>query len=121
MKTLGYLIETSGRSLFVREESDILWAKEDVNYTVRRLVDGDEVERESEQREPSFEDYQTLAENLYSIHQEQLSQTKAILEDAVELLESIADLASKKTDNVMEMRGLLALIGQDCKKFLAPE
>jgi len=116
----GYLIECQGRELFLRD--NIEWALEDNNYKVTPLVAQQTVlEGENpEQRDISFEDYREMAEELYKIHSEQLSSTKEILEDAIELLEGIADLASKKTDNLMEMRDLLALIAQDCKKFLAP-
>ena len=116
----GYLIECQGRELFLRD--NIEWALEDNNYKVTPLIAQQTVlEGENpEQRDISFEDYREMAEELYKIHSEQLSSTKEILEDAIELLEGIADLASKKTDNLIEIRGLLELIAQDCKKFLSP-
>jgi hypothetical protein len=38
MKTLGWLVLCEGRTLFMRDRTDILWALEDSNYKVVELV-----------------------------------------------------------------------------------
>lgn len=38
MKTLGWLVLCEGRTLFMRDKTDILWALEDSNYKVIELV-----------------------------------------------------------------------------------
>jgi hypothetical protein len=38
MKTLGWLVLCEGRTLFMRDKTDILWALEDSNYKVVELV-----------------------------------------------------------------------------------
>lgn len=114
----GYLITTADRSLFVRSLEDATWALEDPEYEVKTLIAQEDLQETSS---PDFDDYKEVAERLYIINQEQISSTKDMLETAVELIEGIGELSAKKTDNVMEMRGLLALIAQDCKKFLAAE
>lgn len=38
MKTLGWLVECEGRSLFMRQAEDVQWATEDSNYKVTELV-----------------------------------------------------------------------------------
>lgn len=38
MKTLGWLVQCEGRTLFLRERSEVEWAVEDVNYKVTELV-----------------------------------------------------------------------------------
>lgn len=38
MKTLGFLVECQGRSLFIRERSEVQWAVDDENYKVTELV-----------------------------------------------------------------------------------
>jgi len=120
----GYLIETEGRSLFMREREQVEWALEDDRYTVTPLIGKPQFYEqhivEDGKSSPEFDAYKELAEDLYRIQQEQLSSTKTMLEDAIELIEGIGELSAKKTENLMEMRGLLALIAQDCKKFLAP-
>jgi len=131
MKIYGYLLTTKDRSLFVRNREDIGWADDDDGYEIKTLVAADEIEPtpqsvyeqptvEDGKSSPEFDAYKEIAEDLYRIQQEQLSSTKTMLEDAIELIEGIGELSAKKTENLMEMRGLLALIAQDCKKFLAP-
>jgi len=129
MHTYGFLISCEGRDLFVRSAEDAQWAFDDERYTVKQLVAADEIQPVVIYKpavsqgfiQPDFEAYQELAEELNTLHDQQLSSTKQMLEDSIELIEGIGELSAKKTENLMELRGLLLLIHQDCKKFLAPE
>lgn len=38
MKTLGFLVECEGRSLFMRQAEDVQWAMDDNSYKVTELV-----------------------------------------------------------------------------------
>lgn len=118
MRTYGFLIETAGRSLFVREESDITWAKEDANYTVRRLVDADEVVIEDTSQEHSFDDYVQVSSELYNLQQAQIDLLKGQLEEFVEVVEAISEI-SVVSENVIENKAIIMLVNQQCKKLLA--
>lgn len=125
MKTLGWLIECEGRSLFMREKGDVLWALEDPNYKVTPLVAGEVydtfiVALPVQQADDTAERLQIL-EEIYELEEEQIGQLKQRLEEAFELVESIHEFASKQTSNIMESRGLLLLIAESCNKWLAPK
>ena len=127
MKTLGWLVECEGRSLFMRQKEDILWALEDQNYKVTPLVAGDVYDSFIVETpvpvlpvtDDTTERLQIL-EELYELEEEQISNLKTRLEEAVELVEDIYQFASKQTNNIMESRGLLLLIGEACNKWLKP-
>lgn len=111
----GYLIECQGRSLFLRDKADISWAYTDPEYTVVELVANTGSESHLP---PDFQGYVEVSEKLYKLQEEQIEQGKVMLEQAIELIESIAVLSGKKTENMLESKGLLLLISEDCKKFL---
>lgn len=120
MKTLGYLISCQGRQLFMRDKADCSWAYIDDEYTVTELVAkaGEEVEQ------PSTDETQErlqLLEQIYELEEQQIAAMKETLESAVELIESINEFASKKTENVMELKGLMLLISESCNEWLKPK
>lgn len=123
----GFLIERDGRSLFMRELQD--WALEDSEYTVTPLVplkatDVDEQLLIEAPAQPSTDDTQErlqLLEQIYELEEQQIAEMKHKLEEAVELVESIHEFASKQTNNIMESRGLLLLIAEACNKWLKPK
>lgn len=117
MRTYGFLIETAGRSLFVREEADITWAKEDTNYTVRRLVDADEAVSEDTSQEPSFDDYVQISSELYNLQQAQIDLLKSQLEEFVEVVEAVCEIAVV-SENGIENKAIIMLVNQQCKKLL---
>ncbi len=124
MKTLGWLIECEGRSLFMREKGDVLWALEDPNYKVTPLVAGEVYETfivalPVQQADDTAERLQIL-EEIYELEEEQIAQLKQRLEEAVELVENIHLFSMNQTTNIMEARGLLRLIAESCNKWLKP-
>lgn len=121
MKTLGYLIECQGRSLFMRDKADCSWAYLDSEYTVTELV---AKARDVVQEAHIVDDTQErllLLEQIYELEEQQVTEMKNMLEEAVELVESIHEFASKQTNNIMESRGLLLLIAEACNKWLKPK
>lgn len=117
MKTLGWLVQCEGRTLFMREREDILWAIEDSNYTVTELVPKKAEEPTTDETQERLQ----LLEQIYELEELQIAAMKGTLESAVELIESISEFASKKTENVMELKGLMLLIAESCNKWLAPK
>jgi len=128
----GYLISRDGRELFLRELAD--WAVSDPEYEVtalvpmgKALVYDEFIVAGPEQEAPSLPNTDDTAERLklleqiYELEEEQIAQMKARLEEAVELVESIHEFASKQTSNIMESRGLLLLIAESCNKWLSPK
>lgn len=122
----GFLIERDGRSLFVRELQD--WALEDENYKVTPLVpikpadvlpewSGTVVTQSTDDTQERLQ----LLEQIYELEELQMAEMKHKLEEAVELVESIHEFASKQTSNIMESRGLLLLIAEACDKWLKPK
>lgn len=122
----GFLIERDGRSLFMREIQD--WALEDSEYTVTPLVPLKATDVDGQllieaPAQPSTDDTQErlqLLEQIYELEEQQIAEMKHKLEEAVELVESIHEFASKQTNNIMESRGLLLLIAEACSKWLEP-
>lgn len=114
----GYLIECQGRELFLRE--NVEWALEDSNYKVTPLV-AQQTVLDTEilgETQPSFEDYRELTGQLYDVQKEHILSLENKLEEAVELVESIHEFCSKKTDNVLEMRGIMLLVSESCARWL---
>lgn len=128
MKTiLGYLVERDNRSLFIRNINEAAWAMEDSEYTVTPLVPLPSTEFYEQfvvevpaQTDDTQERIQLMNE-LFELQEVEISQLKHSLEEAVELVESIHEFASKQTQNIMESRGLLLLIAEACNKWLAPK
>lgn len=121
-KTIGYLISCQGRELFMRDKADCSWAYLDDEYTVTELVA--KVSEESSATQHSTGETQErlqLLEQIYELEEQQIASMKAKLEEAVELVESIHEFASKQTNNIMESRGLLLLIAEACSKWLEPK
>lgn len=108
----GYLIECQGRSLFLREKSDIAWAEIDPEYTVTELV-----AKDSELAGSEFELYQQLSEKVYILQQEQIENIRTRLEEFVEVVESIVEIAVP-TDHLIENKAKLLLIKEACEKLL---
>lgn len=124
-KVKGFLIERDGRCLFMKEVE--AWAIEDVNYKVTPLVSGLMEDREELVAEPSSlpttDDTQErlqLLEELFELEEAQISQMKSKLEEFVELVEAIVDIATP-TDNIIENKAKLLLIAESCKKLLKPK
>lgn len=120
-KTMGYLVSCEDRNLFLRDRSDVEWALADENYTVTELV---AKKADESTLIPSTDDTQErlqLLEQIYELEEQQIAEMKHKLEEAVELVESIHEFASKQTNNIMESRGLLLLIAEACSKWLAPK
>lgn len=120
----GYLIERDGRTLFLRDLVD--WAVEDPEYKVTPLVPIDTnklyhefVVNAPQQTDDTAERIQLMNE-LFELQETEIAQLKGRLEEAVELVESIHEFASKQTNNIMESRGLLLLIAEACDKWLKP-
>lgn len=61
-----------------------------------------------------------ILEEIYELEEKEIALLKERLEEAVELVESIHEFASKQTSNIMESRGLLLLIAESCNKWLRP-
>src|SRR5215217_4775286 len=103
MKTLGYLISCQDRSLFMRDKADCSWAYLDDEYTVTELVA--KVGEEIAETQPTSDDTQErleLLEQIYELEEQQIASMKAKLEEAMELIETIHEFASKDTNNIME-------------------
>lgn len=127
----GWLVERDGRTLFLRELVD--WAIEDPEYKVTALIAkpiADVYEQfmveEPKEEAPSLPSTDDTAERLeileqiYELEEKEIALLKERLEEAVELVESIHEFASKQTNNIMESRGLLLLIAESCQKWLKP-
>ena len=122
MKTLGYLISCQDRNLFMRDKADCSWAYLDDEYTVTELVAkaGEEIPESPRSVDETQERLQLL-EQIYELEEQQIAAMKGTLESAVELIESICEFASKKTENVMELKGLMLLIAESCNEWLKPK
>ena len=122
-KTVGYLISCEGRTLFMRDKADAYWAFIDDAYTVTELVAraGDESLLEGHPSTDETQERLQLLEQIYELEEQQIAAMKETLESAVELIESINEFASKKTENVMELKGLMLLIAESCNEWLKPK
>lgn len=134
----GYLVQCDGRELFIRKYEDVVWAFEDANYTVTPLVaqtetvdipeslekgfgktEGFGKTDEFGKTDPQFEDYVAISSQLYQIQQDHIAQLQKVLEDAVELIETINEFSSSaKEASTSEMKGTLHLVAESCAKFL---
>lgn len=128
----GYLISRDGRELFLRELAD--WAVSDPEYEVTALVpmgkalvydefiaDGPEQEAPSLPSTDDTAERIQLMNEIFELEEKEIALLKERLEEAVELVESIHEFASKQTSNIMESRGLLLLIAESCQKWLKPK
>lgn len=120
MKTLGYLITCQDRSLFMREKSDCDWAYNDSEYKVTELVAKAGEEIPEVQTTDDTQERLQLLEELFELEENQIAQLKTRMEEALELVETVHEFASKQTNNIMESRGLLLLIAEACNKWLEP-
>lgn len=122
-KTMGYLVSCEGRQLFMRDRTDVEWALSDSNYTVTELVakKGEESVINIASSTDDTQERLQLLEELFELEEVQIAQLKTRMEEAVELVESIHEFASKQTNNIMESRGLLLLIAEACSKWLMPK
>jgi len=68
MKTLGFLVECEGRSLFIRERNEIMWAVEDENYKVTELV----ARGEQSQALTECEESRQLLMELYLLQEDEI-------------------------------------------------
>jgi hypothetical protein len=121
MKTLGYLISCQGRQLFMRDAADCSWAYLDDEYTVTELVAKAGEELIDAPSTDETQERLQLLEQIYELEEQQIAAMKGTLESAVELIESINEFASKKTENVMELKGLMLLIAESCREWLKPK
>jgi len=125
-KVKGFLIERDGRSLFMKEVEP--WAIEDVNYKVTPLVSGLMEDREESVAEqipviPSTDDTQEriqLMNELFDLQQAEIDFLKARLEKFVEVVEGIVELTEVVSQNNIENRSKLIVIGDSCKAILKP-
>lgn len=121
MKTLGYLISCQGRQLFMRDAADCSWAYLDDEYTVTELVAkaGEEIPETPPATDDTVERMQIL-EQLYELEEQQIAEMRLKLEEFVELVEAIVDIAIP-TDNIIENKAKILLIAESCKKLLKPK
>lgn len=130
----GYLVERENRSLFIRDIAEASWALEDGNYEVTALVplkmphpyeeflvEGPKEEAPSLPSTDDTAERLEILEQIYELEEKEIALLKERLEEAVELVESIHEFASKQTSNIMESRGLLLLIAESCQKWLKPK
>jgi hypothetical protein len=122
--TIKYLITRDGREYVLDVVPD--WAVDNDEYKVEKLS--------SEFIMAALDDATAIAQNvtddtlerlhileeIYELEENEISLLKSSLEEAVELVESIHEFASKQTNNIMESRGLLLLIAESCDKWLKP-
>jgi len=111
----GYLIESDGRSLFIRDKESIGWAIDDNRYEVTALVPQQSIVQtnvtEMTQR-------LSLMEEIFDLEESQIKQMKEQLADFVEAVEAIHEFSSKVTGNTLELRGLMKLIAETCGNLL---
>lgn len=129
----GYLIECEGRSLFMRDKEDVLWAVADENYQVTALVAEKPTEvydqfivdgpKEEAPNLPSTDDTQEriqLMEELFQLQETDITLLKAQLEKFVEVVEGIVELTEVVSHSSIECRSKLIVIGDSCKALLKP-
>ena len=127
----GYLISRDGRELFLRELAD--WAVEDPEYKVTALIAkpvaaGYEqfIVEELNEKAPSLPSTDDTAERielmneLFSLQDLEISQLKAQLEKFVEVVEGIVEITEVVSQNNIENRSKLIVIGDSCKAILRP-
>lgn len=68
MKTLGYLVECQGRSLFIRDRSEVQWAFDDENYKVTEVV----AKGEQSQALTECEESRQLLMELYLLQEDEI-------------------------------------------------
>lgn len=103
----------------MRDRADCSWAYLDDEYTVTELVA--KVAEEILETQPTSDDTQErlkLLEQIYELEEQQIAAMKAKLEEAMELVETIHEFASKDTNNIMESRGILRLVSEACARWL---
>lgn len=107
----------------MRDKADCYWAYIDDEYTVTELVAkvGEEPLLEEHTSTDETQERLQLLEQIYELEEQQIAAMKGTLESAVELIESINEFASKKTENVMELKGLMLLIAESCNEWLKPK
>lgn len=125
-KTLGFLIERDGRTLFLRELVE--WAVEDSEYKVTALVAKENVEGLVLEvpKEPSItqtDDTQEriqLMNDLFNLQQDEIDFLKGRLEKFIEVVEGIVELTEVISQSNIENRSKLIVIGDSCKEILKP-
>jgi hypothetical protein len=125
-KTLGFLIERDGRTLFLRELVE--WAVEDSEYKVTALVAKENVEDLVLEvpKEPSItqtDDTQErlqIMEELFEIQESQIALLKGQLEKFIEVVEGIVEITEVISHSPIEARSKLLVISESCKEILKP-
>lgn len=117
----GYLIECEGRSLFMRDKEDVLWAMEDDNYEVTTLVAQPKADIYDRFIVDDTQERIQLMNDLFDLQQAEIDQLKQRLEAFVEVVEGIAELTEVVSQSAIENRSKLLIIGASCKKILAPQ
>lgn len=118
-----YLIVRDGREYFMREVPP--WAQDNPDYEVVKLS-SEEVKSPEEIAPslPSTDDTQEriqLMNELFDLQQTEIDQLKQRLEAFVEVVEGIAELTEVVSHSSVECRSKLIIIGDSCKKILAPQ
>ncbi len=120
--TIKYLVTRDGREYVMDSVPD--WAKDDPEYKIEKLSSVApsppvEVLVNIADTDDTAERIQ-LMEEIFELEEKEIAILKQRLEEALELVESIHEFASKQTNNIMESRGLLLLIVEACGKWLKP-
>jgi hypothetical protein len=130
MKTiLGYLVERDGRTLFLRELVE--WALEDPEYKVTPLVAKGVADAYDQfvtdatpdalLRSDDTQERIKLMNDLFTLQDQEIALLKQRLEAFVEVVEGIAELTEVVSHSSVECRSKLIIIGDSCKKILAPQ
>lgn len=110
--TTKFLIQRDGRQYIMDSVPD--WAVDNSDYKVEKLSTA----VTSESVQAAIEEVKLLQE-IYSLDELEIANLKAKLEEFVELVEAIVDIAVP-TENFIENKAKLLLINESCKKILAP-
>lgn len=117
----GYLIECEGRSLFMRDKEDVLWAMEDDNYEVTALVAQPKTDVYDRFIADDTQERIQLMDELFQLQDKEITLLKQRLEAFVEVVEGIAELTEVVSHSSVECRSKLIIISDSCKKILAPQ
>lgn len=117
----GYLIECEGRSLFMRDKEDVLWAMEDDNYEVTALVAQPKTDVYDRFIAYDTQERIQLMDELFTLQDKEITLLKQRLEAFVEVVEGIAELTQVVSQSAIENRSKLLIISDSCKKILAPQ
>lgn len=129
---IKYLVTRDGREYILDAVPD--WAKDDPAYKVTTLAPVGtadmydqfivELPKEEAPSLPSTDDTQEriqLMNELFDLQQKEIDLLKLRLEAFVEVVERIAELTEVVSHSSVECRSKLIIIGDSCKKILAPQ